>query len=128
MSKVINFSELRDKIKGKKLASEAAPIDTKVNLEELIHQGLDSFFNNLEQGVTSFITVTFNDADLASPSVVIAGEIDSLKAMGALSHIANGLSQSIYMNEYMGQLKGDTFELVLDEAVQEEDTGDDEQT
>lgn len=108
---ILNFSELKDRLKQKHIRDqidipvneENTSVDDAAQHQELIYKGLDEFFKHLENGVTGFITFSFNDMENIVPEVVIAGDIDPLRAMGALTHISNGFSNAIHMEEFMKQ-------------------------
>ena len=111
--KVLDFTELKNKIlKDKAVKMEEDTINTVISsqqkADEVIHQGLESFFEHLEEGVTGFITLSFNDADKTEPAVVISGEIDPLRAIGALHHVAGGFSYALHMEEFMKRLNDET--------------------
>lgn len=106
--KIINFSDLKEK--RKKVMTNNNE-EENVNLDELIHTGLDTFFEDLEQGVTGFITFTFNGSDDIVPEIVIAGEIDPLRAMGALQHVSTSLSNALYAKGFVDELSQSAIEV-----------------
>jgi len=118
---VIDFSALKSKLAKSKIVS---PVDntTEPHLpsnEDLIYQGLDDFFSHLEQGVTGFITIAFNDIEKVRPEVVIAGEIDMLKAIGSLHHLSNSFSNSMYVEEMINDTEP-VSSAVLEDVQDEE--------
>lgn len=82
---------LADKIKAIGASNESQPDE----IEQALEIALDTFEGTLADA-KGFITITFDQLD--QPSIVHAGDLDLLKALGALEFIKNEFLSVDYGN------------------------------